>query len=310
MTRLSHHAGPVAKANPPLEPARLRAELRRYVSAYFHASGVLATITIALQVFAVALATLPALRDVFPLATKWVLLALAATPYLRSLADDMKRSADDILRRIEISDGLGIQIRPIELENVRECASTLIERIARRQALDVAPYASRQTTGPRRVVENTRETAWWSARLACELSRWEFVWAFVLAVACLSTLLQVATNQSASTVILTSRDASHAVAEFAAALLVFVFAEGFFRRGLDLANFAKAAQLVFDRADHLLENGDAEAGAPLLIDAVLLTLDYSIARHAAPRLSTIWYGHRRDRLNAAWDRANAVEGPR
>jgi hypothetical protein len=286
---------------------RVRAELRRYVTAYFNVSGYLTDVTVVFQILAVALASIPTVRDLLEPATKWVILALAgATPFLRSVSDDTKRTADDILRRIEISDGLGIAIRPIELEDVRESAFSGIARIARRQELDLRPYASDSPAGPRRVVENTRETAWWSARLAAELARWEFVWTFVMVLACVVALVQIASGPPAPATP-TASILSRSIVEFAAAMLVFVFAEGFFRRGRELSAFARSSERVLGEADRLLERERENGPRIEQVEAMLLASKYTIARHAAPRLSSIWYRRRRDQLNAAWANVSCEE---
>jgi hypothetical protein len=168
---------------------RRRAELRRYVGAYFQVAGWLASFGMVLQITAVALATLPWLRTVLQPLTNWIVLGLAGmSPLARSYADDAKRTADDILRRIEMSDGLGTPIRAIVVEQAKEDSSALIDYLARRQPMDLKPYASPLVPGPARLIENVREAAWWSARLARELARWEYFWAGALALACKRTL--------------------------------------------------------------------------------------------------------------------------
>jgi len=285
--------------------AHVRAELRRFATAYFDVSGYVTDVAVLFQVLAVALASIPSLRDLIEPATRWVILGLAgATPFLRSLSDDTKRTADDILRRIEISDGLGIPIRPMELEDVREGAFSGIARIARRQELDLRPYASDSPAGPRRLVENTRETAWWSTRLAAELARWEFVWTIVMVAACVAALVQAASGPSTLTAA-PAANLSRSIVEFAAAMLVFVFAEGFFRRGRELAAFATSSERVLGEADRLLERERGNGPRIEQLEAMLLASKYTIARHASPRLSSIWYRRRRGQLNTAWANVSA-----
>lgn len=284
---------------------RTRAELRRYASAYFNMSGYLAGLAVGLQVVGLALASLPSFRNWLEPSTRWVILALAGVaPLLRSFADDTKRTADEILRRLEASDGLGVPIRAMELENVRQGAFTAITWIAEKQALDPTPYASRSVPGPRRLVENARETAWWSTRLAREQARWEFVWTAVMGLACVVALIQVGSTAASGH----ASNGAHDLVEFASAMLVFVFAEGFFRRALELSSFAKESQRTVEKADRLLRpEGTSAAEAISVPEALLLASGYAIARNAAPRLSSIWYRQRRNQLNAAWDRICAED---
>ena len=63
--------------------------------------------------------------------------------------------------------------------------------------------------------------------------------------------------------------------------------------------FAEQSQRVFERAEGQHENG----GVSSLPDAFELATDYYLARHASPRLFTLWYKWRQKRLNTAWARA-------
>ena len=276
-----------------------RAELRQYVGAYFKLSGWLTTCAIILQVSAVALATLPQVRSVLEPYTHWVVLGLAlAAPLARLYGDEAKQTADGILRRIELSDGMGIPIRRVETEQVIEDAAAVVGYLAGRERRDLKPYASALDPGPARLLENIQESAWWSTRLAKELSRWERSWGGILIIACVAALYHLSTSvPTVGPVPTHARD----VAEFAATLLVFVFAEGYYRRGREFEAFARAANRVFEKGRQLKK----ENGAPSSEDALDLAADYFLARQAAPRVSTIWYGLRKDRLNAAWARARA-----
>ncbi len=219
-------------------------------------------------------------------------------PLARLYADEAKRTADGILRRIELSDGMGTPIPRVEVEQVVEDATAVVGYLASREQRDLKPYASGFDAGPTRLLENIQESSWWSTRLARELSRWEKFWGGVLIVACVAALYHFATSgPNGGPAPTHARDA----AEFAATLLVFIFAEGYYRRGREFEAFALAANRVFEKGTHL-KKGD---GAPSPEDVLGLAMDYFLARQASPRISTIWYQLRRDRLNAAWARARA-----
>ena len=279
------------------KPDVQRAELRQYVGAYFKVSGWFTTFAIILQVSAVALATLPQVRSVFEPYTHWVVLGLALTaPLARLYGDEAKRTADGILRRIELSDGMGTPIPRVEVEQVIEDAAAVVGYLAGREQRDLKPYASALDPGPARLMENIQESAWWSTRLSRELSRWERFWGAVLILACVAALYHLATSVPSG-----GPPPSHArdVAEFAATLLVFVFAEGYYRRGREFEAFERAANRVFEKGSRLKK----ENGTPSSEDALGLAAEYFLARQASPRVSTIWYGLRKGRLNAAWARA-------
>jgi hypothetical protein len=290
---------PGAEPYRPPTPDVNRAELRQYVGAYFKISGWYTTAAIIFQIGAVALATLPQVRDVFDPYTHWLVLGLALTaPLARLRGDEAKREADHILRRIELSDGMGTPIPRLEVEEVIEDATAMVGCLARREELDLTPYASRLGPGPGRLLENIQESAWWSTRLARELSRWETFWGVVLIVACSAALYHFATYvPDAGPAPTYARD----VAEFAATLLVFIFAEGYHRRGREFDAFARTANRVFEKGTRLKKRDGGAAPE----DALGLAMDYFLARQASPRISTIWYRFRKDRLNAAWTRAQA-----
>jgi hypothetical protein len=224
--------------------------------------------------------------------TPWLLLFLAAAaPLSRGVADDSKRQADGLLRTVEFCDALGREISGLEVEDVAEGAPLLVSWFADRQRDRGDGFASETAPGARRLVENTRESAWWSRRLARENARWEYFWTVALGIACVGTLYEFA---------ISTEGGRQDVAQFAAALLVVVFAEGFLRRAVQLMEFSRAAEKAVADCERLLDTWDASSEWA----AVVVVAEYHAARSAAPRLSTVWHRLRQKRLNAAWARAH------
>lgn len=299
---------PLSAENAPKQSGT-RAHLRRLVTARFHISAAWAVVGVGMQIIGVGLATLHVLRAALEPVTPWLLLALAGlVPFARSQADAEKHAADDILRKIELEDGLGQALSPLYVEDTWQDAPWIVHRIAARQPLDPEPFASGRPPSARRLVDNTRESAWWSHRLAREMARWESAWGGLLVIVCIAVLVAMAMHPPPNPAG-AARNAAHSPtaspqdgAELAAGLLIFVFAEGFIRRASDLRVYARASEHILSESERLLAHPQALTESA----AFSLAVEYYVARQASPRLSSLWYQVRKEQLNAAWARANAA----
>ena len=283
----------------PAPAASENAELRQFAGAYFHIAGAYLTLAGIVQIVILALAAFSGLRHFLEPATPWVLLACAAlAPAARRGGEKCKRRAESILRRLEIADGLGKRVPRLEAEDIKEGASWIITLLAGREPLDLRPYASENPPGPTRLVMNAREASWWSKQLASELRRLNQTWGVALIAMCIAVLYGYAREPS------DSPRGQADVAEFAAAVLVLVSAEGALKRAGDLGEFASASDETCRTGTELLARERDNYSPITAADALRLATEYYAAREAAPRLSTTWYRVRRRALNEAWGRVH------
>src|SRR5690606_10204978 len=119
-------------------------------------------------------------------------LALVAA-WVRRQSARFADSAHDILRRLDLQDSLGRQIDPRTAADLIDDVPRLVQRLA--TSRDVQPYfGSSEQPGVRRLLENLRESAWWTKRLAGDMAKTTGVFAAVLNGIAALTLVLAATG--------------------------------------------------------------------------------------------------------------------
>lgn len=201
-------------------------------------------------------------------------------------------SAHDILRRLDLQDSLGRPIDPRTRADLIDEVPRLVQRLATRR--NVQPYfGSSQQPGVRRLLENLRESAWWTKRLAGDMANTAGVFAAVLNGIAALTIVVAATGLIGSAAM---SSASHWVS----AVILFVIAQGPHHARARYAQLRDRARTVEEASDRLLASA-----TPTESDALLVAADYHLARQGAPVIPTLWYEYRRPELNRLWDSVRA-----
>lgn len=218
-------------------------------------------------------------------------LALIAA-WVRRQSARFADSAHDILRRLDLQDSLGRQIDPRTEADLIDDVPRLVQRLATRR--DVEPYfGSSERPGVRRLLENLRESAWWTKRLAGDMAMTTGVFAAVLNGIALLTLMLVATGVVGSAAM---SSASHWVS----AVILFVIAQGPHHAHARYAQLRDRARTVEEASDRLLT-----LSTPTESDTLLIAAEYHLARQGAPVIPTLWYEYRRPGLNRLWEPVRA-----
>ena len=163
-------------------------------------------------------------------------------------------------------------------------------------------FASKEDPGPRRAVENLRESSWWSMHLA-ETMWWISITTIILiVVGCVFLLnfsvgnflqasVKVSTvaqtnNQVISQASATAQAVDASVIKVVTTAILFAFSYGLFRFTTGYFVFKEKSNSAREKADQLLEKADVDH-----VEAIKLWQEYHLAREASPTVpSWIWNG--------------------
>ena len=124
-------------------------------------------------------------------ATFWLVALALASGFSRRLGDHFAGSANEIRCLLDLRDGLGRPIEPLKAADLIAGTSVVVQRLASRK--EPEPYfGSDRTPSPRRLVENVRESSWWTKWLAADMSMVAGALTAVLVITSLLTLVAAA----------------------------------------------------------------------------------------------------------------------
>jgi hypothetical protein len=223
-----------------------------------------------------------------------VLAALALlTFYLHGMADRWKEQADGMLRLLDVVDGLGTRIPPRSRADILAEISDGVIWLAGLRPAPNEYFASLTPGSPRRLVENMRESAWWTMRIgrSAEAMQKLWVWLFGLLGVCVlvvEALRPGGTQQGLSGFLTTP--------SFVIAVLLFLFTSGPYRRIGEYRAFHEAAKDIDARAERMLDAPERITEAA----ARQLAADYHLARKGSPLLPGFIWSMRQRKLNRLW----------
>jgi hypothetical protein len=203
-------------------------------------------------------------------------------------SDDFKGTGEKIKRQLEEHDGFGWNISKSDLADVMaECPGHFLATLSHEQ-LAGSVYASGAEKGPRRVVENLRESAWWSKHLAkATATGLKWIILFLFAGAILALLVSVKT--------VSDRAILANIAKVVTSTLVLGFSLGLLRLLQSYLVFSQKADFAQQKGERLLKE-QVE-----VVDALRVLGGYQMARASAPLLPTFVWKFNKDRLNKIWN---------
>jgi hypothetical protein len=215
-----------------------------------------------------------------------VVLALVAAQ-ARAIGDRYSGRANEILRRLDLHEGLGRPIDPIIAADLVDDTPPFVQRWTRWREED--PYfGSTQPLSPRRLVENVRESSWWSKRLAGDMA--SAAWMLGAALAVLGILTLVAATNG-----LMSEDAVQSSAPWLSGGILLLISQSPLQARRRYLELRDGVERIQERAHSLLQSRQVNE-----IEALEIAADYHLVRQCAPVIPTAWYNHRRDTLNNLW----------
>lgn len=212
---------------------------------------------------------------------------------LRQASAASAGAAHDILRRLDLMDGLGHKIDPATAADLQDDTPFLVHWLALRQT-QFPYFASSHQPSPRRLVENLYESTWWTKRLARDMT-WGSA-AFAAVIWSIGIFMLIATTNEVWA-------PESWGAGTLSALILFLIATGPQHARRQYAELREGAERVQHEAERLLGKEPTEA------QALALACEYHLKRQGAAVIPTPWYRLRRGRLNALWDDVVAERTP-
>lgn len=238
-----------------------------------------------LRLGTVAFSVSATILKVSPLTTALLaaLLALGAwwTQYKTDAARDQ---SNDLRRQIDLREGLGWPVSPLFLADLS--ATTHLQ-----VSPGVPPesyFESTTNPSPERLVENVRETGFFSEHLAATAER--SMW-WVTAALVLTTVFGL----FAALDLVDDLETLRTLGVVLASVLLAVEATGVARLALDYRGFRQAACEAKSDAHRLLSGGTVA-----MTEAVHTAETYYMSRARAPLIPSWVYSRRRDELNRLW----------
>src|SRR5205814_1573032 len=213
-------------------------------------------------------------------------LGVLSAECIRWRSDCWKTQGESAKRRWEMADGLG------EMLDGQEIADWLAAK-PKGFLTDVTPdeiqgseFDSVEPSGPRRAVENTQESAWWSKHQSRRIVSYLGLFlALVIAATFTALSLSIAALKSAN--VQQSGATVQNVGGVLCSVLMFVFSVNLVRLLTDFWAFASEAEGILSRCSELLKSANTSDR-----DALSVMHDYQTARNSAPLIPTfIWKIH-------------------
>jgi hypothetical protein len=215
-----------------------------------------------------------------------VFLGVLTAELVRWRSDYWKSQGESAKRKWEMADGFGVSV------DGKYIADWLASK-PRGLLSDVSDYEIRgldfdsgQPLGPRRAVENTEESAWWSKHESRKMVVYmSFILVVVIVAAFIALALGIGALKAAN--VPQSGSSVQTVGGIICSVLMFVFSINLVRLLVEFWSFASEAEGILRRCAVLLKARNISQG-----DALAVMHDYQTARNSTPLIPTfIWKFH-------------------
>ena len=219
----------------------------------------------------------------------WIALPLALVgAEIARRAAVYKGLAETAKRHHEYFVGFGIEPSGGQLADLRQSLRNELSAETSELLKMGITYASDQPHGPRRVLENLSESAWWTKHLSGKCVLWLAGTVLTTLVVSISTLLW-------SSQTLGNNAAGVASAKGTAATLIFLISVGAIRSWAGYVKLSQKSKEIDSDACRLI------SGDPTEFEAQRLLAEYQLIRASAPLVPTwLWKIHRKS-LNEDWE---------
>lgn len=208
-------------------------------------------------------------------------------------SDHVKGMAQSLRRRLDMRDGMGWEIAPDDIADLLIRCPAAVKDMAKGEIAKEPYFASDLDPGQMRLLEITRESAWWSKHLTGKLSRYCLA-VFVAATALSIAGLIVALYSSAALSPIPGTDYA-AIARVVTSVLTLVLSLGTVKLALGYRDFERKSAKVEETANLAMQRG-----ATSDVEAIKIAHEYALARSSAPMIPEwIWETHQRE-LNELW----------
>lgn len=205
-------------------------------------------------------------------------------------SEALRHRAESLLRQIELEDGFGLQVDDKTLADSLSRAIPIAAKAAIRGQEQGNFYASPETPGVRRALDNLCESAWWTQQLAFWMAWITGLSAAVVGFTALWSLLVAAAVISSATPLV--------VSNVVTAVVSLVFAGNLIRLPFDYASLSANARESDAKASEQIKVSSVDERK-----AILLLGDYQLKRALGPLLPDWAWRLRRKHLNEIWQNA-------
>jgi hypothetical protein len=225
-----------------------------------------------------------------PITPLFVLVLAIAAEFLSWQSDTYKGKAEAWLRKLDGLDSFDWEISNAELSDLLVQSPIKIDSLVMEEALQQAYFASQETQGTQRALENLQESAWWSKHLAERMWQYYAIATSLLFILSLIILL-------VSIYIFDDMKILSSVGRIITSTLILVVSLNLSRSILNYHSFSLKSGKIEAAADSLLKSQVRQES-----EVIKLWNEYHLARSSAPIIPTWLWNRMRDRLNAAWTR--------
>ena len=219
-----------------------------------------------------------------------IVVVLSVIGEMCALRSDLFRSsAERLLRRLELHDGLGIPVSAAEVADLRASLAPRHVREVDHRSADDAPYfATNEEVGARRLLLMIEESAWKTKQMASAMFiAYASVFVTLVLLSLGASIAALEAEANATTADIVARTVI-AVIGFAFSATVFRHAFGYHRLVQGAAKSESSAGLLC-RAEEIATTA-----------ALQVTSDYQFLRAAAPPIPTFVWMLKKKRLDEEW----------
>lgn len=203
-------------------------------------------------------------------------------------SDIQKGFAEALTRKIEYHNGFNWPFSPKDMrDSLSRVSKKNRDRISKK--IEDNYFASKEEPSPRRVIENLRESAWWSSQ---QLGTVLLICVLVVATLIGGSLFTL--SRSIETIDNYSSLAN--INRATTAVLSSVISLGLFKLIVGYYNFKSKADLIEQKATPLLKSENITER-----EAILLLHEYHLSRSSSPPIPSIVWRMKRKNLNELWD---------
>jgi len=199
----------------------------------------------------------------------------------------LRAVAEDILRKLEMYNGFGWEITSKEILDLRASSSKSVKKAA--YSSDSYKYfASTETVGAERALQNLEESAWWTKHQSRKMAFYSSGAGAFLLLLVIIGLVSITQNPL-------PKDKMQKIGEVAVVIILFIGATGYMRRALEYRTFSLQAAEADSTANDILGTDTVSE-----IDAIKLLHDYQVNRAISPLLPSWLWALEKKNLNKLW----------
>jgi hypothetical protein len=222
--------------------------------------------------------------------------AVLATECLRWRSDFWKSQGEFAKRRWELIDGFAVSVSDGWVADWLAARPSNFLADVTENELKGSDFDSLAIPGPRRLLDNIEESAWWSKHES-RIVAWYLGLILVVILAGAFAALTITITGIGAAIDASESRITQNVGAMICAVLAFVFSINLVRLLVSFISFFHSAKAILGRCRALLDSGNVDERS-----ALLLLFDYQTSRDAAPLLPTLVWKVHGQHLRREWDR--------